>query len=331
MGDDTTAQTVIFSQRVDAGGVTHYLVVRNGPEAGRHIEVTLEAQQMGRSEADLTMADRAVSKLHCEIVMFGDSLIVKDLGSTNGTFIDGQEVTAPTSLPVGSMLQVGETLLVHEVRTPEEVAQDEQLSEDVDRAVEYVLSLLPAPLSEGPVRTQWRYIPSAQLGGDAFGMFVMTSNHFAMTYSSDYNWAVLVAISIAGALIRIYFVARQKGDASLLPVFIALILLLAVSFLIVPKSTVAAAHGDTNFADVRRVVHERCTTCHSASPTHPAFPAAPAGVELDSDAQIIAEALRIHQQTVVTRVMPISNLTNISDEERALIDQWFQAGAPGER
>ena len=55
--------------------------------------------------------------------------------------------------------------------------------------------------------------------------------------------------------------------------------------------------------------------------------AAPGGVELDSDSQIIAEALRIHQQTVVTEVMPIGNLTNISDEERALIDQWFQAGA----
>ena len=161
-------------------------------------------------------------------------------------------------------------------------------------------------------------------------LFVMTSNHFAISYSSEYNWAVLIAVSIAGALIRIYFVARHKGKASLLPVVVAVILLLAAAFLIAPKSTVASAHSDTRFADVRRVVHERCTTCHSANPTHPAFPAAPGGVELDSDSQIIAEALRIHQQTVVTRVMPIGNLTNISDEERALIDQWFQAGAGGE-
>ncbi len=158
-------------------------------------------------------------------------------------------------------------------------------------------------------------------------LFVMTSNHFAMTYASDYTWAVLIAISLAGALIRIYFVARHKGDASLLPLIIAILLILAVSFMIAPKSTIASAHVETSFADVRRVVHERCTTCHSANPTHPAFPAAPGGVELDSDAQIIAEALRIHQQTVVTRVMPISNLTNISDAERALIDQWYQAGA----
>ena len=158
-------------------------------------------------------------------------------------------------------------------------------------------------------------------------LFVMTSNHFAMTYANDYNWVVLIAISLAGALIRIYFVARHKGNASPLPLVIAILLILAVSFMIAPKSTIASAHIETNFADVRRVVHERCTTCHSARPTHPLFPAAPGGVELDSDAQIIAEALRIHQQTVVTGVMPIGNLTDMSDEERVLIDQWFRSGA----
>lgn len=180
MGNNTT-ETVIFTQRVDAGGVTHYLVVRNGPEAGRHIEITTEAQRIGRSDGvDIVMADGAVSKQHCEVVMFGDSLIIKDVGSTNGTFIDGVEVTSPTSLPVGTMLQVGETLLVHEMRTPEEVAQDEQLSEDVERAVEYVLSLLPARLTEGPVKTEWRYIPSAQLGGDAFGYHQLDDDHWVL-------------------------------------------------------------------------------------------------------------------------------------------------------
>jgi uncharacterized membrane protein len=49
-------------------------------------------------------------------------------------------------------------------------------------------------------------------------------------------------------------------------------------------------------------------------------------VVLDTDEQIVAEALRIHQQTVVTRVMPIGNLTNISEEERDIIDRWYQAG-----
>jgi uncharacterized membrane protein len=45
----------------------------------------------------------------------------------------------------------------------------------------------------------------------------------------------------------------------------------------------------------------------------------------DSDEQIVAGADRIHQQTVVTRVMPIGNLTAMTDEERRIIDAWYQA------
>src|SRR6202034_84755 len=41
-------------------------------------------------------------------------------------------------------------------------------------------------------------------------LFVMISNHYAMTYGARYNWAVLVAVSFAGACIRAWFVARHK-------------------------------------------------------------------------------------------------------------------------
>lgn len=156
-------------------------------------------------------------------------------------------------------------------------------------------------------------------------LFAMTSNHFAMTYSHDYNWLILIAISVAGALIRVYFVARHKGNASLLPVIAAVLILLLVAILIAPRSNAALVNNAVSFSDVRAVVLERCTNCHSASPTHPAFPAAPAGVMFDSDDQIHTEAQRIHQQTVVTRVMPIGNLTNITETERGLIDAWYQS------
>jgi len=155
-------------------------------------------------------------------------------------------------------------------------------------------------------------------------LFVMTSNHYAMTYSHEYNWAILIAISLAGALIRIYFVARHSGKASPIPLIIAGVLLAGVAALIVPRASAASGEA-VAFDDVRAVVAHRCMTCHSAAPTHPAFPAAPGGVILDTDAQIVAEAQRIHQQTVITRVMPIGNLTNISEEERDIIDRWYQA------
>ncbi|MDH3453317.1 MAG: urate hydroxylase PuuD [Gammaproteobacteria bacterium] len=155
-------------------------------------------------------------------------------------------------------------------------------------------------------------------------LFVMTSNHYAMTYSHEFNWAILIAITLAGALIRIYFVERHKGAASPVPVIIAVIVLAAVAALIAPQTS-ASTGAAVSFSDVRTVVHHRCTTCHSSVPTHPAFPAAPGGVILDTDQQILAEAQRIYQQTVVTRVMPIGNLTGISEAERDLLDRWYQS------
>jgi len=153
-------------------------------------------------------------------------------------------------------------------------------------------------------------------------LFVMTSNHYAMTYGHEYNWAILIAISLAGALIRIYFVARHSGKASPVPLIIAGVLLAGVAAMIAPRAT-AAPREAVSFDEVRMVVEHRCTTCHSAQPTHPAFPAAPGGVVLDTDAQIVAEALRIQQQ-VATGIMPIGNLTGMTEEERKIIDRWWR-------
>jgi len=162
-------------------------------------------------------------------------------------------------------------------------------------------------------------------------LFVMTSNHFAMTYAHEWNWLILVAISVAGALIRIWFVARHKGKASPLPAVLAIIILLAVAAAIAPRNAEGRSAGVAELSDVRVVIEHRCTTCHAAQPSYPGFPAAPAGVLLENDAQIVAEAQRIYQQTVVTRVMPIGNLTGITEEERGIIDSWYQAVAQENR
>jgi uncharacterized membrane protein len=50
-------------------------------------------------------------------------------------------------------------------------------------------------------------------------------------------------------------------------------------------------------------------------------------VVLDSADAIVRQAQAIHQQTVVTKAMPIGNLTQITEAERALIDGWYRAGA----
>jgi uncharacterized membrane protein len=154
-------------------------------------------------------------------------------------------------------------------------------------------------------------------------LFVMTSNHFAMAYGHEYNWLILIGISLAGALIRIYFVARHKGKASPVPVILAVVLLAAVAAAIAPRAQ-ESSETRVSFDQVRNVINARCTSCHSAAPVHPAFPVAPLGIVFDTDEQIRADADRIYQQTVVTRVMPIGNLTAMTGEERLIIEAWYQ-------
>jgi len=81
------------------------------------------------------------------------------------------------------------------------------------------------------------------------------------------------------------------------------------------------------FAAVKAVIDSRCISCHAAKPTQPGFAAPPAGVVLETSEQIRAQAQRIHQQVVVARVMPLGNLTGITDAERALMGRWFAQGA----
>ena len=166
-------------------------------------------------------------------------------------------------------------------------------------------------------------------------LFVMISNHYAMTWGHAYNWLILIVLSIAGALIRVYFVQRHHHKETLAPLVIAAVLIMGVAAAIVPKPSAPSAENASAtpaqlFAGVQNVMQDRCTVCHANSPTQPGFSAPPKGVVLESADDILRQALAIHQQSVVTKAMPIGNLTQITDEERALIDHWYQSGAKSE-
>jgi hypothetical protein len=73
--------------------------------------------KIGRTApADVVLPDRSVSREHCVIGLANDELLVTDLNSTNGTYIDDQRIGRAAILPVGSVLRVGEVSLTHEVR-----------------------------------------------------------------------------------------------------------------------------------------------------------------------------------------------------------------------
>lgn len=160
-------------------------------------------------------------------------------------------------------------------------------------------------------------------------LFVMMSNHYAMTYGHEHNWLILIAISLSGAAIRAWFVARHKGKASLIPVVIGVLLLAAVAVAIKPPAPApqpAAGDGISEFKKVQAIIQNHCVNCHAKAPTQAGINAAPKGVMFDTPEQILTHAVQIHQQ-VSTRVMPLGNLSKMTDEERGTITAWFQNGA----
>jgi uncharacterized membrane protein len=173
-------------------------------------------------------------------------------------------------------------------------------------------------------------------------LFTMISNHYAMTYSHEYNWAILIAISMAGALIRIFFVSRHgEGKPMTWAAVAGGLIMVGVIWAMAPKSVqpitalpvassvvgtaaVAQPVAKVSFDTVNAIIQERCTVCHAATPSYPGFAAAPKGYMYNTQAQIEAQAALIYQQTVVLKAMPIGNLTGITEEERQVIAQWYQ-------
>jgi pSer/pThr/pTyr-binding forkhead associated (FHA) protein len=111
----------------------------------RHIVGPL-GLKIGRTPpADIVLRDSEISRAHCLVTLDGDQLMVADLGSTNGTYVDGVKVDAAVPIPVGSILQVGKRTLRHEHRTRTEIAESEELDRELQRASAYIQALLPPP------------------------------------------------------------------------------------------------------------------------------------------------------------------------------------------
>jgi uncharacterized membrane protein len=149
-----------------------------------------------------------------------------------------------------------------------------------------------------------------------------------MTYASPYGWLVLAAVSIAGVMIRHFFVLADKARyVPALPVSAAL-LLVVTAYAAAPRSAPAAADttAPVTFAAVAPIVAQRCAVCHAAHPTQPGFASAPEGVLLDTPEHIATNAQRIYAQAVASHAMPIGNITHITDHERALLGAWIAAG-----
>jgi pSer/pThr/pTyr-binding forkhead associated (FHA) protein len=92
------------------------LVVVSGPLEGKRIELE-EALVIGREHADLELDDPEVSRRHVRVRVVDEGVEVEDLGSSNGTRVDGRRITSATVVEDGAAIKVGQTSLRVELRS----------------------------------------------------------------------------------------------------------------------------------------------------------------------------------------------------------------------
>jgi hypothetical protein len=91
--------------------VTARLVVRQGPNPNTEYSLTRSKTIIGRTQDnDIALADSEVSRQHALIIRQEGGFAIEDLGSTNGTFINGLRVTGITPLNYGDTIELGEAI-----------------------------------------------------------------------------------------------------------------------------------------------------------------------------------------------------------------------------
>ena len=86
------------------------LVVLQGPTGGRAHQLGSVPVTMGRSsECDIPLEDDYASGRHARLFPQGTRWFLEDLGSTNGTFVDGKRITSATPLRIGQPVRIGTT------------------------------------------------------------------------------------------------------------------------------------------------------------------------------------------------------------------------------
>jgi hypothetical protein len=105
LGADTT------SMRRSRRRVGQLVMVRSETQVGTSLTVT-DAVVLGRSpDADVLLDDPYASMFHLRLTMDGDTMSLADLGTTNGTYVNGRRVTNPVVLNAGDSIQVGKTIM----------------------------------------------------------------------------------------------------------------------------------------------------------------------------------------------------------------------------
>ncbi|HJG37412.1 MAG TPA: FHA domain-containing protein [Enorma phocaeensis] len=119
--DDATAPDLMKSARI----TNPVLSIIKGPQTGNTFQLDGAETTIGRDPANaIFLNDMTVSRAHAKIVRDGSNVVIEDLGSLNGTWVDGAIVTS-SALHDGSSVQIGTFTLVYHESQPERIETGE--------------------------------------------------------------------------------------------------------------------------------------------------------------------------------------------------------------
>ncbi|GGD70850.1 urate hydroxylase PuuD [Croceicoccus mobilis] len=165
-------------------------------------------------------------------------------------------------------------------------------------------------------------------------LFIMISHHYPMTYGADRPWLVLALLGATGIAVRHVFNVRHHDGKTGKWIALAVVLALAsVTYVSMEKAgakpAAPVAQANTlNYASIKPIMQKHCTECHAAAPTSDLFSEPPLGLKLETYAEVHAARDKVKAMAVDSDVMPLGNMTGMTEEERATLGAWIAKGAP---
>ncbi len=166
-------------------------------------------------------------------------------------------------------------------------------------------------------------------------LFLMLSNHYPLTSSTPYAWALVGCVAIAGALIRVFYNLRHAGRGNQWWTWIVATLFMVLAIAI---STTSSSQGRAAFSltsdtppeletanlpdGVFDIVQARCSMCHAREPLWPGIVIAPKGIYLETANDVARHRYLILIHAGLSRAMPPNNVTAIEPEEREQLAIW---------
>ena len=119
-------------------------IARDGALAGERFELEGD-RTIGREDADITLDDDQVSRRHARVSVSGSAIAIEDLGSTNGTFVNGTRIEAATTLAPRATVRIGTTTFALEADAEPEAEPEPEPAPAMPEPAVTVARAAPAP------------------------------------------------------------------------------------------------------------------------------------------------------------------------------------------